>query len=237
MSDGPIRVLIVDDDFRVAGIHSAYVQQTPGFVAVGQAHTAAQARDLSAQLSPDLVLMDVYLPDGSGLDVVRNLLAAPNPPDVIVISAARELDAVRAAMQLGAVHYLVKPFRYQALEERLRAYQRLRRHIDRIDRTDRTDGTPDQSDVDELFGLLRPPAIATTRPTKGHSAPTLELVRDAVRASVGDISAAGVSERVGISRATAQRYLSYLERHGVVKLQLRYGNTGRPENRYRMRTG
>jgi response regulator of citrate/malate metabolism len=230
VNEPQIRVLIVDDDYRVAGIHAAYVDQTPGFVVVGQAQTAADARDLASRLRPDLVLMDIYLPDGNGLDVVRGLLEAPQSPDVIVISAARELDAVRTAMQLGAMHYLVKPFGYQALAERLAAYQRLRRRIDGIDRA------PEQADVDELFGLLRSPAITTTRPTKGHSAPTLELVRDAVRAT-GDISAAEVSERVGISRATAQRYLSYLERHGVVKLHLRYGTTGRPENRYRMRTG
>ncbi len=231
MTDQPIRVLVVDDDFRVAAIHAAYVGQTPGFVVVGEAQSAAEARALAAQLQPDLVLMDIYLPDGNGLDVIRALLEEAWHPDVIVISAARELDAVRAAMQLGAIHYLVKPFGYQVLAERLNAYQRLRRHIDHIE------GTPEQADVDELFGLLRSAATVTARPAKGHSAPTLELVRNAVRASAGDISAAEVSQQVGISRATAQRYLSYLERHGVVKLQLRYGTTGRPENRYQMRSG
>ena len=150
---------------------------------------------------------------------------------MIVISAARELDAVRAAMQLGAMHYLVKPFGYQVLAERLAAYQRLRRHIDGNRRRTRTGRRG------RAVRAAAVPGLATARPSKGHSAPTLELVRDAVRASGGDISAAEVSESVGISRATAQRYLSYLERHGVVKLQLRYGTTGRPENRYRMRTG
>lgn len=228
MTASRIRVLIVDDDYRVAGIHAAYVERTEGFAVVGQAHTASQARDLVAQLHPDLVLMDIYLPDGDGLDVVRTLLEGPKPPDVIVISAAREVAAVRAAMQLGAVHYLVKPFGYQVLAERLVAYQRLRRHIEGLD------AEPEQADVDELFRLLRNPTHATGRPAKGHSATTLELIRDAVRASDGDISAAEVSEQVGVSRATAQRYLSYLERHGVVKLQLRYGSTGRPEHRYRL---
>jgi response regulator of citrate/malate metabolism len=231
MNAPPLRVLVVDDDFRVAGIHAAYVARTEGFVVVGQAHTAGEARDLSASLQPELVLMDIYLPDGDGLAVVRELLEQPKPPDVMVVSAARDLAAVRTAMQLGAVHYLIKPFGYQMLAERLTAYQRLRRRIDRIG------PQPEQTDVDELFELSRAPGTATARSTKGHSAPTIELVRDAVRASGGDISAVEVSERVGISRATAQRYLSYLERHGVLKLQLRYGSTGRPENRYRMRVG
>ncbi len=227
MTTPPIRVLVVDDDYHVAGIHAAYVERTEGFTVVGQAHTAAEARDMARLLRPELVLMDIYLPDGNGLDIVRTLLEQPEPPDVIVISAARELDAVRAAMRLGAVHYLVKPFGYQALAERLSAYQRLRRHIDRLHLA------PEQADVDEMFRLLRTPEVATARPAKGHSASTLELVRQAVRVNDLDISAAEISEQVGISRATAQRYLNYLERQGLVTLQLRYGTTGRPEHRYR----
>ena len=133
-------------------------------------------------------------------------------------------------MRLGAMHYLVKPFGYPALAERLSAYQRLRRHIDQLR------VAPEQADVDEMFRLLRTPEVETARPSKGHSASTLELVREAVRANEVDISAAEVSEQVGISRATAQRYLNYLERHGVVTLQLRYGTTGRPEHRYRTST-
>jgi response regulator of citrate/malate metabolism len=170
--------------------------------------------------------MDVFLPDGDGLNVVRGLMDRDRHPDVIVITAARDVATVRTAMQLGAVHYLVKPFGFAALSERLRAYRRL--HL-------RIAGLPDeadQSDVDELFGILHAPSASSSRPGKGHSAPTLELVRDAVRAATDAVSAADVAEATGISRATAQRYLNYLERHGLVRLQLRYGSTGRPEHRY-----
>jgi response regulator of citrate/malate metabolism len=218
-------VLVVDDDYRVAAIHAAFVERVPGYRVIGQAHSAREALAIAREARPHLVLMDIYLPDQNGLDVVRLLLDEPDPPAVVVISAAREIASVRQAMQLGALHYLVKPFGFNALAERLVAYQGLRRRLA---------GLPDeaeQADVDELFGLLRTPGL--TRPPKGHSAPTLELVRNAVTASSGDVSAAEVAESVGISRATAQRYLSYLERHGVVKLHLRYGSTGRPEHRYR----
>ncbi|MBW8804812.1 MAG: response regulator [Catenulisporales bacterium] len=225
-----VRVLVVDDDYRVAKIHAAYVDRTAGFTVCGQAHSAEQALTAIEELRPDLVLMDVYLPDGDGLGVVRTLLearrgGADRPhPDFVVITAARDVSTVRTAMQLGAVHYLVKPFGYPAMAEKLSSYLDLRRRIETLD-------DADQSDVDELFGLLRTPGLPA-QPGKGHSAPTLELVRNAVRAAGGDISAAEVAERVGISRPTAQRYLSYLTRHGVVRLQLRYGTTGRPEHRY-----
>jgi len=222
----PIRTVVVDDDYRVAAIHSAYVNKSDGFDVVGEAHTAADALALVASVKPDLVLMDVFLPDGDGLDVVRKLLERQDHPDIIVITAAREIATVRTAMQLGAVHYLMKPFGFAALDERLQSYRRLRQRMSGLA------DAAEQSDVDELFGLLRTPSAALNRPSKGHSAPTLELVRNAVTASGGDVSAAEVADEVGISRSTAQRYLTYLEKHGIVRLQLRYGVTGRPEHRY-----
>lgn len=223
----PLGVLVVDDDYHVAGIHAAFVERVPGYTVLGKAHTAADALSMAQSLAPELVLMDIYLPDGDGLEVVRSLLAEPDPPAVMVISAAREIASVRLAMQLGAVHYLVKPFGFAVLEERLIAFHRLRRHLSALA------GATEQADVDQLFGMLRTP-VNSAPPTKGHSAPTLQLVRDAVRSSSTDISATEVADIVGISRATAQRYLTYLERHGVVKLQLKYGTTGRPEHRYRL---
>ncbi len=224
---GALRVLVVDDDFRVAGIHAAMVSRVPGFQVLGTAHGAEEALTTARRTHPDLVLMDIYLPDGNGLEVVRTLRDEPKPPDVMVISAARDTASIREAMQLGAVHYLVKPFGFSALTDRLTAYQRMRLHLAEL---------PDharQSDVDELFGMLRPAQQAAALPPKGHSAATLESVLKAIRDSDTDLSASEVAAAIGISRATAQRYLSYLEQHGMAKLQLRYGSAGRPEHRYR----
>lgn len=220
----PIRTVVVDDDFRVAAIHTAFVERSEGFSVVGVAHSAQEAMTTVEACKPDLVLMDVFLPDGDGLDVVRRLLDQPGAPDVIVITAAREVATVRTAMQLGAVHYLMKPFGFAALDRRLQSYRQLRQRMANLHEAD-------QSEVDELFGMLRPPEPHVDRPAKGHSAPTLELVRRAV-ADGGNMSAAEVAAEVGISRSTAHRYLAYLEQHGIVRLEPRYGNTGRPENGY-----
>jgi response regulator of citrate/malate metabolism len=223
-----IGALVADDDFHVARIHAAYVERVPGFTVLGQAHSAAGTLDAVAELRPDLVLLDIYLPDDNGLNVIRRVFdRAASPPDFIVISSARDVSSVRMAMQLGAVHYLVKPFGFATLRERLAAYQDLRERLTTLD------DQADQSDVDALYGLLRGPTTLPQQLPKGHSAPTLERVRDAVRSAGGDVSAAEVAELVGVSRPTAQRYLSYLVKHGVVRLRLRYGITGRPEHRYR----
>jgi response regulator of citrate/malate metabolism len=229
MSGSDLGVLVVDDDFRVAGIHAAFVSRMPGFTVLGSAHTAEQAIAKARATRPDIVLMDIYLPDGNGLDVVRSLLAEPDAPGVIVISAARDMASIQAAMQLGAVHYLIKPFSGRALADRLTSFQALRRKVTQLP------ARADQADVDELFATLHASTSAPRRPAKGHSAPTLEVVLSAVRASTGDISAAEVAEATGISRATAQRYLTYLEERGTVRRQLRYGSAGRPENRYLLR--
>lgn len=222
-----IRTLVVDDDFRVARIHAAFVERTEGFEVAGVAHGAEQAMALVDEVRPDLVLMDVYLPDGDGLGVVRAFAERHEHPDFIIITASRDMATVRAAMQVGAVYYLVKPFGFQALRDRLDSYRDLRARM--ADVSEETD----QSAVDALFGLLRGPgAEQSEQAAKGHSAPTLELVRNAVRAADGDISAAEVAERVGVSRPTAQRHLRYLAQHGLVRLHLRYGVTGRPEHRY-----
>lgn len=221
-----INTVIVDDDYRVAAIHAAYVSRVDGYAVVAQAHTAAEALDAAHRLAPDLMLLDFYLPDGDGLSVMRRLAEWPgHRPDVLAVTAARDVTSVRTAMQLGAVNYLVKPFAFPALKERLIAYRDLRARLTRLEEAD-------QEEVDALFGLLRP--TAAPPPGKGHSAPTLALVRNALRDAPSDLSASEVAAQTGISRPTAQRYLSYLVARGLVRLNLRYGVTGRPEHRYRI---
>ncbi len=230
MSPPPIRTLVVDDDYRVASIHAAYVAKVEGFVTVGAAHTAARAVEAARDLRAELVLLDIYLPDGDGLEVVRTLTEQQARPDVLVITAARDVATVRTAMQFGAVHYLVKPFGFAALRERLVSYRSLRLRMAGL-----TDSA-EQADVDALFSLLRQAPELPPAPPKGHSAPTLELVRNAVKEAGRDVSAAEVAELAGISRATAQRYLTFLTRHGILHLHLRYGGAGRPEHRYSARS-
>ena len=196
------------------------------FSVAGHASTAASARSEIRRLAPTLVLLDLYLPDGHGLDLVRESLGGKGHwPDFLVITAARDMGSVRAAMQLGTVHYLVKPFTFAQLEERLGAYRDLRGRIERINEAE-------QHDVDTLYGLLREPAPLP----KGQSGPTMARIRELLHTSTHDLSAADIAEQVGISRSTAQRYLAELARQGKIELHLPYGTAGRPEHRYRMAT-
>lgn len=226
-----IRTLVVDDDFRVGQIHSDYVRRVPGFEVVGEAASVAEALAAVATLHPDLLLLDVFLPDGSGLDVLRRLSQdqGDSRPDALMITADHDISSVRAAMKLGAVSYLVKPFGSADLADRLDAYRQLRKRVEALSRT----ATADQADVDALFSATRPPAVPRV-PAKGHSAPTLSAIHQALRSARTALSAAEAAEATGVSRATAQRYLSYLVKEGMVRLELRYGTNGRPEHRYRI---
>ncbi|MGW0543879.1 DUF7342 family protein [Streptomyces griseoincarnatus] len=219
-----IEVLVVDDDVRVARVNAAYVDKVPGFHAVRPAHSGAEALERVETLPRvDLVLMDHYLPDETGLDVVREMRRRGHQADVIMVTAARDVATVQAAMRHGALQYLVKPFAFAGLRGKLEAYARLRRTLD-------GGGEAEQTEVDRIFGALS----EATEPQlpKGHSPTTADLVRRALTAAEGPLSAQEIAERTGVSRQTAQRYLKLLERTGRATLTLRYGDAGRPEHRY-----
>ncbi|WP_031090205.1 response regulator [Streptomyces sp. NRRL WC-3549] len=221
-----INVLVVDDDFHVAEINSAYVARVPGFTVVGRAHNAAQTLLSLERTKVDLVLLDHYLPDETGVTLIRRLRQLGHHADVIMVTAARDLATVQMAQRYGALHYLVKPFTFSGLRARLEGYAALRRSLDE---TAREAG---QDQIDRIFSAFK--AAEPPRPAlpKGHSTATVGLVREALTRSALPLSAHEVAARTGVSRSTAQRYLKYLEGVGQVRLTLKYGDTGRPEHLY-----
>ncbi|MEW2487999.1 response regulator [Streptomyces sp. NPDC048411] len=225
-----IDVLVVDDDFRVAEINSAYVAKVPGFRVVSRAHTAAQALSVLEREHVDLILLDHYLPDETGLTLVRRLRQRGHTADVIMVTAARDVTTVQTAMRYGALQYLVKPFSFGGLKSKLESYAALRRTLAGVGSGR---GEAGQEQVDQIFGALRTPqAAAAAGLPKGHSAPTADVIRHVLSAADEPLSAHEVAVRAGLSRSTAQRYLKYLESAGRIRLSLKYGDTGRPEHRY-----
>lgn len=213
-----LTVMVVDDDFRVAGLHAEIVGRAPGFRVSAVCPTLARAREESRCGTPDLALLDLYLPDGSGLDLLREWNG-----DAFVLSAAAEPRTVRAALSRGALTVLVKPFSAETLSERLAAYRRYRRILDRGE-------VLTQAEIDQAVRTLH--AGAGGHRPKGHSTLTEQAVVKSVLGAAAPVSATEVSEQVGISRATAQRYLALLAEDGRIERQLRYGSTGRPEHRF-----
>lgn len=218
-------VLVVDDDFMVAEIHRRFVDQVDGFRTVGVARTGAEALTAARELGPQLILLDVYLPDMTGLDVLQRLRSDGDGVGVIMITAARELDTVSGALDGGAADYLIKPFEFAQLQAKLRAFAA------RADALESAGGA-DQSLIDSLFGGPSAVPQASKVLPKGLGAETGELVLAAVR-QAGEVSSAECADLVGISRVSARRYLEHYLSAGALELRLQYG-VGRPERRYRI---
>ncbi|GAA2933413.1 response regulator [Streptomyces enissocaesilis] len=229
------KVLVVDDDFMVAKLHSRCVSATDGFTVVGVAHSGAEALRAAERLRPDLVLLDVYLPDMDGISVLRELRAAEeraastedrHTVDALFITAARDAGIIRAALRAGALHYLIKPFNRAALQEQLRYVASVRTRFDEL----AEQGEARQADVDQIFGP-RPPGSREL--PKGLATPTAELVERTLREHPSGLSATECAESGSLSRVSARRYLEFFADTGRAEVTLRYGGTGRPERRYR----
>jgi response regulator of citrate/malate metabolism len=202
-----IRVLVVEDDTMLAAAHQELAGRVPGFEVVGVAHSGGEALRFLAARPVDLILLDVYLPDMTGLEVCRAVRAQGRSTDVIAVTSARDLEVVRAAVTQGVVAYLLKPFTFASLRDKLLQYAEYRRQV--------TAGEPTrvaaQHDVDRVLATLRAPG-RPAQPTQ-------------------------VADDIGVSRVTARRYLEHLATQRLASRSPRYGGTaGRPEYRYRWRT-
>ena len=108
MSAPSTSVLLVDDHpLFLDGVRAA-LSGTPGIEVVGEAHSVAEALEAATSLRPDVVLMDLNLPDGSGIDATRTILAAAPATRVLVLTMSADDVAVVAAMRAGARGYVVK---------------------------------------------------------------------------------------------------------------------------------
>jgi response regulator of citrate/malate metabolism len=220
-----IGVLVVEDEPVAADAHVAYVGRVRGFAVRGKALDGAAAirllRDPSSGI--DLVLLDMYLPDMHGLDVVRAMRTAGHRADVIAVTSARDLAVVRAAVSQGIVQYLLKPFTFAGLREKLERYAAYRLQIE-------GDVAISQHEVDRVLATLRGSDSGSL--PKGMSRESLDAVVLVLRPSSESLSATEVAEAVGTSRVTARRYLEYLASSALVVRRSRYGGAGRPEVEY-----
>jgi response regulator of citrate/malate metabolism len=220
-----ISVLVVEDDPVAADAHRAYVERVPGFVVAAVVNQGRDALRFLADHQVDLVLLDLHLPDGHGLDLARKVRASGGSADIIVVTSARDLPTVRAAVSQGVVQYLLKPFTFDAMRQKLDRYAEYRAQLE----DDRE--AVGQGEVDRALASLR--GVDTTTLPAGLSPETLEAVRAVLAEDPTGLSAAEVGQLCGMSRVTARRYLEHLAEAGVLRREPRYGGPGRPEMAYR----
>lgn len=227
MEEASLRTLIVDDDFAVVAMHRRFVDGLEGFETTATAATGEEVVPIVQEQDIDLVLLDVHLPDISGLEVLARLRAAGfHATGVIMITAASEQETVKRALGQGVADYLVKPFSKDQLYDRLRRFRSTL-----AAQSTAGEETLSQAEVDTLLGRAAETPEPSSLP-KGLSGPTFQLVSKTLRESGADMAASEVSAICGISRVSSRRYLEYLVSCGLAELRPRYGSTGRPEHRY-----
>lgn len=226
----PITVVIAEDDQQIAEIQRRFVEKIEGFEIIGIAHGLDEARDLVEVLKPQLLLLDNQFPTGTGLELLRELRASGSNTDVILVTAAKEVDTLRTAMHSGIFDYILKPVVFERLQASLGNYSS---HLDKLAEMK----SLEQSDLDGLFtsSVTKPttPQAPPSRLPKGIDAITLDKIRAVLVSPATTLNAEQVGQEIGASRTTARRYLEYMVSTDELCAEVSYGTVGRPERKYR----
>lgn len=218
-----INVMIVEDDPMVLEVNKNFLDKLPTFQLQGSAATGKEALNLIKQKQTDLVLLDVYLPDISGVELLSSIRELNIPTDVIAITAARDTKTVHQLFRLGTIDYLVKPFRYERFKTALMNYNKMWSKLG-------SDGQISQEDIDAWIdqnGSGQPEGLP-----KGLSEVTLKQIIMALYEKNKPITAVQLANYLGMARVTVRRYLEYLEKEKRVRVKMEYGNVGRPTHYY-----
>ncbi|TWI53991.1 response regulator [Halalkalibacter nanhaiisediminis] len=223
-------VLIVEDDFRVAEINRQFVEKIDGFTVLAIAKTGKEALAYleNSDLLPDLILLDVYIPDVFGLDLFWKIRKTYHDIDMIMITAAKEVVTIEEALRGGIFDYIVKPVDFTRFEHTLKRYRDQRILLS-------SKSEMEQEEIDLLTGLkeLHPlKTVSNEVVPKGIDRITLDKIEDILKQSDGGMTAVELGAEIGVSRSTARRYLEYLVSIHKVEANLKYGDVGRPERRY-----
>ena len=221
------RVLIVEDDSRIAQLHSRFTQKVEGFEVAGIANQLDEAEEMAAILEPDLILLDLYFPEGNGLDLLRKLRAQGQQVDIILITAAKEVSILQDALRGGAFDYIIKPAIFTRFEEALHRFRQYRQQLT-------SQVKLEQSDIDQvLHATTAGTSTEAAQVPKGIDPLTLTKVEQVFDdTSINGLSAEDVGALIGASRSTARRYLEHLVSVGFLKADVIYGSVGRPERKY-----
>ncbi|MCG7335886.1 response regulator [Sporosarcina sp. ACRSM] len=230
MHEETISVLIIEDDADAANIYKQFTDQMERFRVVATASSGEQALQLLKVIQPQLLLLDVFLPDMNGIDLLREIRKQYRGIDVILITAANDTETVSEAIRGGAFGYLVKPIIVDKLIATLKEYEIVRGQLHQ-------EQVVNQDKIDVYFRKNQQSALIEEVPKetypKGIDKHTLKLVRATVQEMQGSLSADELSRQVGISYSTMRRYLEYLVSLEEMEVEIFYGNVGRPERKYK----
>ncbi|NYF25423.1 response regulator [Sporosarcina sp. JAI121] len=233
MSTETINVIIIEDDEDAANIYKQFTNQIKHFNVIATASSGGQALQLLKVIQPQLLLLDVYLPDMNGIELLREIRKEYRGIDVIMITAANDTETVSEAIRGGAFGYLIKPIIIDKLIATLKQYDVVRGQFHQ-------NQLVNQNNIDDLFrSNNKTQAVAGSKNEtypNGIDKHTLKLVRSKIKDIDGSLSADELGQLAGISYSTMRRYLEYLVSLEEVEIEILYGSVGRPERKYKRAT-
>ncbi len=223
----PIQVLLVEDDPMVRQVNRQFIEQVQGFLMIGTAKNGIEGIQQIKQLKPDLVFMDIFMPEQDGIETLKKIREKDFKVDVIAVTAANDMKTIQKMLQLGVFDYIMKPFSFERMKHTLENYRQFKTKI-----SEKNEMT--QKELDLLLHHQQTAAPIEIKLPKGLNASTLEKIVTFIGVQEHSISAEEVANGVGLARVTARRYLDYLEKQNKVKIDIQYGGVGRPVNQYRL---
>ncbi|WP_281974615.1 response regulator [Halobacillus litoralis] len=221
-----IEVLLIEDDPMVQEVNRQFIERVSPFKVIDIASDGKEGVRLAEKLSPHLIILDIYMPGLDGIETLKEIRNYAFDVDVIVITAANDKEVIRSMFQNGVVDYIIKPFKFERLQQSLLNYKTFHSQVS-------GEGALQQAQVDGLIGSYVQEGIKEL--PKGLNQQTLEQVKQFLQQSVRALSAEQVADGIGMARVTARRYLEYLQKIGEVEIEIQYGEVGRPVNRYQMK--
>lgn len=219
-----ISVFIVEDDPMVLEVNRGFLEKMTGFFLIGSATTGKDALLQIKALQPDLVLLDMFLPDISGLEILVELRSERVPCDIIMITAARDSITIQEVMRLGAVDYLVKPFRFERFQKSLQDYHKYSKKLSGLEQFK-------QEDIDEWLGSTE----NGVELPKGLNELTMKQILLRLVEETIPVTAEQLAQTVGMARVTVRKYLDFLADSDKVHIEMQYGNVGRPTKFYSLK--
>lgn len=220
-----VMVLLIEDDPMVREVNKEFIESVEGFRVAAVAGNGEEGLALIKELNPDLVILDVFMPKKDGIKTLQEIRKQKLEVDVIVVSAAKDSETVKLMLQNGAVDYIMKPFKLHRIQQALEKYRNYRISLAGSE-------TVSQEQLDSLLYSEQAKKKDEAYLPKGLNEFTLNEITATIQSQEVPRSAEEVAGAIGIARVTARRYLDYLEKNGVIRLDVQYGGVGRPVNRY-----
>ena len=227
-----IKVLLIEDDPMVREVNRQFIEKVEDFEVIAMCKNGVEGFQKILECKPDLVFMDIFMPEQDGLSTLRKIRSENLPVDCIAVTAANDLQTIQQILHLGVYDYIMKPFTFERMQQTLLNYKKFK-HVSAETRI---------LNQEELDNLIHPHGNMENRETKsghlleelpkGFNRSTLNKVLHYLKEAENGASADDVAAAIGVARVTARRYLDFLEKQNMVSVDVHYGGIGRPINQY-----